>query len=136
MGNLTVSQIVTYVLSLAGFIGAISAIQVFVQKIYTKTIEDKILEPIEKKLIQQEERINEKLSKIDNKIDDIDVSSCRNFLVGFLGKAERGEPLDPVEVQRAYEVMEHYTNDLKMNSYIHSRWEEVMEKPKKGRKSK
>ena len=38
--------------------------------------------------------------------------------------------LDKVETERAYEVFDHYTNDLKQNSYIHKRWKELMEKEK------
>ena len=35
--------------------------------------------------------------------------------------------VDEVEKERAYEIYDHYTNDLKQNSYIHKRWEELME---------
>ena len=47
--------------------------------------------------------------------------------VDFNVQIENGKILDQVEIERAYEIYDHYTNDLKQNSYIHKRWEELME---------
>ena len=63
-----------------------------------------------------------------NSINIIDVSQCKNFLVRFLADVEQGNELDEVEIERAYEISDPYTYDLKQNSYIHKRWQEFMEK--------
>lgn len=63
---------------------------------------------------------------IYKKIDNLDESQCKNFLVTFLKSVEKGEKMDEVEIQRAYEVYDHYTNDLKKNSYIHDKWQKLM----------
>lgn len=73
-------------------------------------------------------QINNLLKPINNSIKDLDVSQCKNFLVRFLADVEQGKKIDKVEEERAYELYDHYTNDLKQNSYIHRRWEELMEK--------
>ena len=73
-------------------------------------------------------QVNNLLKPINNSIKDLDVSQCKNFLVRFLADVEHGKEIDKVEEERAYELYDHYTNDLKQNSYIHRRWEELMEK--------
>lgn len=72
-------------------------------------------------------QINNLLKPINNSIKDLDVSQCKNFLVRFLADVEQGKKIDKVEEERAYELYDHYTNDLKQNSYIHRRWEKLME---------
>ena len=62
------------------------------------------------------------------KIDKIDENQCRNFLVDFLADIENDVEKDEVQIKRAYEVYEHYTNDLHKNSYIHDKWEKLMKK--------
>lgn len=63
---------------------------------------------------------------INEKIDALDINQCKNFLVTFLKAVEKGETMDEVETQRAYEVYDHYVKDLKGNSYIHAKWEKLM----------
>ena len=103
--NLTIGQISTFLAFLVGFISSVVYLSKVIQKIIKKT-----LEPINKS------------------INIIDVSQCKNFLVRFLADVEQGNKLDEVEIERAYEIYDHYTNDLKQNSYIHKRWKELMEK--------
>lgn len=67
------------------------------------------------------------LNPINELIKQLDISQCKNFLVKFLGDVEKGEFVDNIEIQRAYEVYDHYTNDLNQNSYIHKRWLKIME---------
>ncbi|MGF2526165.1 hypothetical protein ACQUW0_28105, partial [Ralstonia pseudosolanacearum] len=70
------------------------------------------------------------LDPINDNLKQLDISQCKNFLVRFLADVEQGNELDKVETERAYEVYDHYTNDLKQNSYIHKRWHQLMEKEK------
>lgn len=71
-------------------------------------------------------QINNKLNPIIDNIKELDISQCKNFLVNFLSDIENNEEMDEIQNQRAYEIYDHYTNDLKQNSYIHKRWEKVM----------
>lgn len=111
MENITIGQINAFLGILAGIITSGSIIIVFIQKSL-------------KKLIKNE------LEPISTQIKDLDVSQCKNFLVGFLADVEQGNELDKVELERAYEIYDHYINDLKQNSYIHNRWESLLDKMK------
>ena len=110
MENITIGQVVTFIIGLSTFIGALTAISAFVGKIYEKQVK-KIVEPINNSLIE------------------IDLSQCKNFLVRFLSDVEQGNKIDEVEKERAYEVYEHYTK-IGGNSYIHSKWVKLMEERK------
>ncbi len=71
-------------------------------------------------------QVNKTLKPINDNIKEIDISQCKNFLVSFLADIEKNREIDTLEKARAYEIYDHYTNDLKQNSYIHKRWEELM----------
>ena len=103
--NITIGQISTFLAFIVGFISSILYLSNFIQKVLKKAFK-----PIE-----------------DN-IKNLDISQCKNFLVRFLADVEQGNELDKVEIERAYEIYDHYTNDLKQNSYIHQRWNELMSK--------
>lgn len=107
MGNITVSDIAVILGLIAGIITSLGVILVPIRKILINTIKKEI------------EPINESMKEID-------VGQCKNFLVRFLADVEKGKELDQVEKERAYEVYDHYTNELKQNSYIHKRWEQLM----------
>jgi len=118
MENITIGQISTFLGLLAGIITSAGVIMIFLQKILKKTIKNE-LEPM-----------SEQINKINTNVRTLDINQCKNFLVRFLADVEQGNELDKVEVERAYEVYDHYTNDLKQNSYIHNRWQQLMKKEK------
>ena len=107
MENITLGQILGVMTFLASFIGAL----IYLSKIL-KTFLNKALKPIQDSIVE------------------LDVSQCKNYLVRFLADIEQGNEIDEVERERAYEIYDHYTNDLKQNSYIHKRWNELMENKK------
>ena len=116
--NITLGQIGAFLGLIAGIITSGGVIIALMQKVLKKTIKNE-LEPMS---IQ--------IGKISDDVKTLDTSQCKNFLVRFLADVEQGNELDEVEKERAYEVYDHYTNDLKQNSYIHKRWNELMEKEK------
>lgn len=75
-------------------------------------------------------QVDKTIEPINNSIRSLDIAQCKNFLVRFLADVEQGNALDEVEKERAYEMYDHYTKDLKQNSYLHRRWHELMEKDK------
>lgn len=103
MQDMTLNQIADFLKWLVTFGGSICTILFAFKKIL-----DKSMQPIQKK------------------IDELDVHQCKNFLVRFLADVERGQKMDDIEVKRAHDVYDHYTNDLKQNSYIHDKWEKLM----------
>lgn len=116
--DITLGQISTFLGLIAGLIASVSAIMLFLQKSLKKVIKNEI------------EPMSIQINKINDNIKGLDVSQCKNFLVRFLADVEQGNVLDEVEKERAYEIYDHYTNDLKQNSYIHKRWSQLMEKEK------
>lgn len=109
--DITIGQISTFLGIIAGLITSTGVILAFIQKILKKTIKTE-------------------LDPISADIKQLDINQCKNFLVRFLADVEQGNELDEVEKERAYEVYDHYTNDLKQNSYIHTRWNQLMKKEK------
>ena len=116
--DITLGQISTFLGLIAGLIASVSSIMLFLQKSLKKVIKNEI------------EPMSIQINKINDNIKGLDVSQCKNFLVRFLADVEQGNELDEVEKERAYEIYDHYTNDLKQNSYIHKRWSQLMEKEK------
>lgn len=107
MENITIGEISAFLTFLVGFIGSVIYLINILKKVLIKA-----------------------LKPINESIKELDVSQCKNFLVRFLADIEQNNPIDEVEKERAYEIYDHYTNDLKQNSYIHKRWQELMEKEK------
>lgn len=108
MENVTLSQILGVLTFIVSFIGAVT----YLSNILKKQV-DKTLKPIQ------------------DSIKELDVSQCKNFLVRFLADVEQGNELDEVEVERAYEIYDRYTNILGQNSYIHKRWSDLEKNIKK-----
>ena len=77
-------------------------------------------------LIGMKTILNKQLKPLETSIQELDINQCKNYLVRFLADVEHKEKLDKVEIERAYEVYDHYTKDLKGNSYIHDKWERLM----------
>ena len=100
---MTVEELVKIIVMVASFITAITTICIFCKK-----------------------AINKGFEPIYKRIDKLDINQCRNYLVDFLSDVEAGIEKDEIQVKRAYEVYDHYTADLKGNSYIHDKWQRLM----------
>lgn len=61
-----------------------------------------------------------KLTPINKRLNDIELSSDKNFIVRFLADIEQGNEIDEVERERFYEIYQRY-RELGGNSYIKSR---------------
>lgn len=103
MNNITLGQLSDWIQFALLFLGSVSTILIGMKKIFNKQLEP-----------------------LNNTIKQLDINQCKNYLVRFLSDVENGEKLDNVEIERAYEVYDHYTKDLKGNSYIHDKWERLM----------
>ena len=66
------------------------------------------------------------LKPITKELKREDVRSCRMFLVDFLCDIENGISKDEVQWKLAHEIYDHYSNDLNENSYVHDKWERVV----------
>lgn len=107
--------------SIVGIISSINIIMSFIEKI--KKPVDKIAD---KKIKEVLLPINQELKKIREDVIRIDKNECKNYLTEFLEDMKKGIEKTDIEKQRATEVYDHYTNDLHLNSYIHTEWEKLM----------
>lgn len=135
--NITVGQIVVFLASIAAVIGSISAIvKVWIK--FSQWRKEKNINPVLKEMANMEERIMKKMTEndeeINNKIDkltqdinNLDISECKDVIVSFIAAKEDGAKIDSSFEERAYEAFERYTDVLHQNSYIHKRWQEVVE---------
>lgn len=100
---MTVSELGQFVITAGTFLGALGVI-------YTSfgLIVKWLLKPIRKELRRE------------------DVRSCRMFLVSFLCDVENGVSKDEAQWQLAHEIYDHYSKELKENSYVHDKWERVV----------
>lgn len=82
--------------------------------------------------------VSRSLKGINKKIDDIkaemttkDILDCKVRLNTFLNKVEYdSEKIDEEEWQLYHYLYDHYTNELHQNSYIHDKWNRIVNKSK------
>lgn len=65
-------------------------------------------------------------NNVNNKIDKLDILICKLHIIDFLSDIENGVQKDDEQIRLAHEMYDHYTNDLKQNSYVHDKWNKVM----------
>ena len=105
MENITIGYIIGGVVLLAGFIAGVRELKKSVKDWITNLLK----EPFD--------NLSAKLSTLQEKIDDVDISTCKNFLVARLAEIERGHQLDEIETERFWEQYEHYLA-IGGNTYI------------------
>lgn len=101
MGNITISQIASWLTLIVGIIGSIEFLIIRLKKIFKNA-----------------------LKPINNRLDEIELSTAKNFLVRFLADVEQENPIDDVEKERFYETYQKYIR-LGGNSYISHKVEKL-----------
>ena len=115
MEQITLGQIGLAVTFIVGLIGGISYIKKHVQAWINDTLK------------VQFASIDAKIQHLDDKMEGIDVATCKNFLVARLAEIEKGIPMDEIEKERFWEQYEHYSKHGG-NSYIKNKLDELQEK--------
>ena len=67
---------------------------------------------------KEESPIIKELADIKREVRFIDKATCKNFLVRCLADFEKENEMSEVEIERFWEQYDHYTNELKENTYI------------------
>lgn len=117
MENITLGQIAIVLAFIAALIVSI------------KTIGSTVSKAVKKGLETEMKPINDKLDKLDTKIDNVDLNATKNFLVARLDEIEQGKPLQGIEEERFWEQYEHY-QAKGGNSYIAHKIEQLQEQGK------
>lgn len=106
MENITLGDIQSWLLFLVALGGSVGAIVHFMKKALKK-----LLKPLE------------------DKIDAFGTDNAKNYLVPFLSKVERGEPIDEIELERFHEEYAFYLAHGG-NSYVKSRVDKLRKEGK------
>lgn len=132
MGNITILQVVDFIIKLAAFLGACGVIVKLAMYWFTKILQDNLkenLNPFKDKIKQLEQaRIVQHQDTIE-RINNVQLYSDKNFLVRFLADIEQNNKVDEVEKERFYEVYRDY-RELGGNSYIQHKVEKLQKEGK------
>lgn len=140
MEQITIGQIFGIFAVLAGAISSIGIIVGVIIKFW-KWLNKKEMNPVLDEMAKMEKRImdemkssdtaiNEKIDSLKDDIKILDVNQCKDVITSYISALEQNNHIDAMFEERAYEAMDRYTNVLHQNSYIHKRWEEVVDKIK------
>lgn len=132
MENITILQVVDFIIKIAAFLTACGVIIKLVMYWFTKILQDNLkenLNPFKDKIKELEKaRIVQHQDTI-NRINNVQLYSDKNFLVRFLADIEQGNLVDEVEKERFYEVYKDYKG-LGGNSYIQHKVEKLQREGK------
>ena len=115
MENITLGQIASAVALLAGLITGATLIL------------SKLKKWLESLLNEKFNAIDLRLDTLAERVDDVDMNNCKNFLVSTIGDIESGRTIDAVEMQRFWEQYDHYTSHGG-NSYIREKVNRLKER--------
>lgn len=95
---------------------------------FVKVAISQINRDFSKKMDEKFENMNKQLKAIENQQYVRDVEHCRIELNSFLNKVKyHREEIDQQEWQLYYAIYDRYTNTLHQNSYIHNKWERIVD---------
>lgn len=112
MESITLGQISVTVAFLVGLISGIGYLMAQMKKWVSKAFKEEF------------EPINKKIDTLQDRIDQVDMESCKNYLVGFLADVEQDQLIDEIEKERFWEQYQHYEK-MGGNSYIHRKVEQL-----------
>ena len=115
MENITIGQ---FAAAIALIVGLITGI-----KYLNKTIKEWINAALNDRFGNLEKKIEEQ----DQKLNELDIDECKNYIILFISKVNNGERIEDIELQRFYSLYEHYL-DKGENSFIKTKVEELKEK--------
>ena len=106
MENITIGQITTIVVGIGALISGVEFLLIRFNKIF-----------------------DVKLKPINTRLNDIELSSDKNFIVRFLADIEQGNEVDEIERERFYDIYRRYI-ELGGNSYIKRKVDKLTEEGK------
>ena len=117
MENITLGQLATAV---AFFVAFFTGISYLLKNVKTA---------IKTSLKSEFEPINKKLDALEKQVGNVDMESCKNFLVACISDIDKGVELGEVEKERFLEQYEHYQK-IGGNSYIKSKVDKLQKEGK------
>lgn len=112
MENITLEQIGIAVAFIVGLATGITYLHKLLKGLLATSFKDEI------------KGLEGKMDKFGEQINEVDMATCKNFLVARISEVERGTPLNDVEEERFWEQYEHYCK-IGGNSYIQRKVEQL-----------
>lgn len=113
MEGITLGEISNVLVFIAGILTAGGAIAGFMSKRFGKMMKEE-LKPL-----------NDKIDDLAGQVNQVDVDNTKNYLQQTISAIKDGAVLDTAAKERFYENYDHYTNDLNLNSWVHSEVDEL-----------
>lgn len=120
--NMTLGQVGGVIALLVGIISGIGFLSQNTKKWIGKAMEEQ-MNGINTKI----NSVNTKIDTLSDRLSQVDMESCKNYLVTCLSDIERGKMFDEIEKERFWEQCEHYQK-LGGNSYIKKKVEDFVNK--------
>lgn len=108
MESITLGDISNVLVFIAGILTAGGTIAGFMSKRFGKMMKEE-LKPL-----------NDKIDDLAEQVNQVDVDNTKNYLQQTISAIKDGAVLDTAAKERFYENYDHYTNDLNLNSWVHS----------------
>ena len=115
MEQITIGQIGIAVATIVALISGIRYLVKAIQKWLTKLLD------------AQFQEIRDKMDNLQKQMAEVDMESCKNYLVEFLANVEKGSIIDEIQKERFWEQFEHYSS-IGGNSYIQNKIDELKSK--------
>ena len=134
--HITVGDIVGMVVFFAGAITSGKIISGFFTKKVESIVSDIVIKQIETfkptitDLKSQISDLNNKLDKAMDSIHQVDIDNAKNYLQQIISAIDNGAYVDEATKIRFGEVYDHYSNDLHLNSWVHSSIEKLQKEGK------
>ncbi len=113
MEGITLGEISNVLVFIAGILTAGGTIAGFMSKRFGKMMKEE-LKPL-----------NDKIDDLAEQVNQVDVDNTKNYLQQTISAIKDGAVLDTAAKERFYENYDHYTNDLNLNSWVHSEVDEL-----------
>lgn len=117
MEAVTLGQIGLAVTFLVGLGGGIAVLVKSLKKTLKSALKDDF------------ESLNKKIDQMQKRVEEVDLASCKNYLVRFLSDVDQGREIDEIEMERFWEQFQHYET-IGGNSYIHRKVEQLKKQGK------
>lgn len=118
MEHITLGDISNVLVFLAGILTAGGTIAGFMSKRFGKMMKEE-LKPL-----------NDKIDGVVLQVNQVDIDNTKNYLQQTISAVKEGAVLDTAAKERFYENYDHYTNDLNLNSWVHSEVDELKKEGK------
>lgn len=117
MEQITLGQIGMTITFLVGIIGGIGYVIKHMKEWISKALSDQL------------QSIDGKIEGLQTRIENVDMNACKNYLVDFLSRVEKGDLIDEIERERFWEQYQHYIH-IGGNSYIKRKVEQLKKEGK------